>query len=145
MAVLQIITGANTPVLRKKTEIIPKVTKEIKKLIKDMKETVPAEKGAGLAAPQVGVSLRLSICMLDGKYEAIINPKILWKSEETTIDEEGCLSLPNIWLNIKRHNEIILNYLDEKGKTHEKKYSGFDARVIQHEVDHLDGVLIVDY
>ena len=145
MAVLPIITGKDTPVLRKKTEIIPKVTKEIKKLIKNMKDTVPAEKGAGLAAPQVGVSVRVSICMLDAKYEAIINPKILWKSEETTTDEEGCLSLPGLWLNIERHNEVILNYLDQKGKTHEKKYSGFDARVIQHEVDHLDGVLITDY
>ena len=144
MALLEIVTGKDTPVLLTKAEPIPKVTKEIKKLIKDMHETV-AERGVGLAGPQVGVSLRICLCSINGKMTPLINPEITWKSEKTKKDEEGCLSLPGIWLKIPRAVEIHLNYTDEKGNEQERKLKDFDARVVQHEVDHLDGVLITDY
>ena len=121
------------------------MTKKVLKLIKDMKASMKAAKGVGLAAPQVGESLRICIGKVNGKDTPLINPEITWKSDEKAIDEEGCLSLPNIWLPIPRSVEISLTYMDEKGQTQERRLKDFDARVVQHEVDHLDGVLIVDY
>jgi peptide deformylase len=145
MATLPIITGANNPILRKKTERIPKVTKKILKLIKDMQASMEAANGVGLAAPQVSQSLRLCIAMVNGKLTPLINPDITFKSKETSMDEEGCLSLPNVWLQIPRSTEITVTYTDEKGAKQERKLKDFDARVVQHEVDHLEGILIVDY
>ena len=145
MAALAIITCADHPILRKKTAKVPQVTKKVLKLIKDMKASMKKANGVGLAAPQVGESLRICIGRVNGKDTPLINPEITWKSGEKAIDEEGCLSLPGIWLPIPRSTEIALSYLDEKGKPQERKLKDFDARVVQHEVDHLDGVLIVDY
>lgn len=145
VTVLQILTGKDHPLLRAKTKKIPKVTKEILKLIKDMQETMAKAEGVGLAAPQVGQSLRLCLAMVEGKLIPLINPKITWKSKEMYVDQEGCLSLPGIWLDITRSKEIVLTYTDHKGKPQEKKLMDFSARVVQHEVDHLDGILIVDY
>lgn len=146
MAVLPIITGADTPVLRTTTTEIPRVTKEIKKLIADMQDTVKKAEGAGIAGPQVGQSLRLCLALIGKKMTPLINPHITWKSDETCVIEEGCLSLPDIaWRHIERPTEIIVSYVDEKGKAQERKLQGYDARVVQHEVDHLDGILIVDY
>jgi len=145
MSVLPIITGADTPVLRKRTALVPKVTKEIKKLIKDMKDTLRGAKGAGLAATQVNQSLRLCLSTIDEKLVVLINPKILTMKKEYSLDEEGCLSLPGLWIPVPRSTEIVLAYQDEKGKKHERKLHNFNARVVQHELDHLDGVLIVDY
>jgi peptide deformylase len=121
------------------------VTKDILKLISDMEETTFAAKGAGIAAPQVGRSERVCITMLGKKLVALINPHITWKSADLVIAEEGCLSLPDIWLQIPRSREIIVKYLDEKGRPQERCLKDLDARVVQHEVDHLEGVLIVDY
>lgn len=146
MAILPIITGADTPVLRTKTADVPQVTKEIKKLIADMEDTVKKAQGAGIAGPQVGESLRLCLALIGKKMTPLINPYITWKSEETCVIEEGCLSLPGTtWRHIERPSEIVLKYIDLKGKAQERKLTGYDARVVQHEVDHLDGVLIVDY
>ncbi len=131
--------------LRVKTKKVPAVTKEIKKLLKDMVETMKHADGVGLAAPQVGSAHRVCIAMIEGKLAALINPKIAKKSKETELDQEGCLSLPDVWLQVPRAVEIQLNYTDEKGAKQERKLSRFSARVVQHEVDHLDGVLIVDY
>lgn len=131
--------------LRAKTKKIPRVTKEIKVLIHDMAETMMEANGIGLAAPQVGQSIQLCIAPVGGKMAALINPEISWKSDETNVDEEGCLSLPGILLPITRSNEIIVKYTDEKERPQEMKLKGLEARVVQHEVDHLNGVLIVDY
>ncbi len=122
-----------------------KITKEIKKLIADMKETVSVAKGAGLAAPQVGRSERLCIAMIDHKLVALINPHITWRSETTAIAEEGCLSLPDLWLNISRPTDIVVHFETEKGAKRELKLSDFNARVVQHEIDHLEGILITDH
>ena len=145
MAVLPIITGENNPVLREKTRKVPKVTKEILKLIRDMEETTLQAKGAGIAALQAGRTERLCIALIQHKLVPLINPVITWKSEEKDIMEEGCLSLPELWIHIPRSLEIVLQYTDEAGKQVERKLTGWNARVVQHEVDHLDGVLIVDY
>ncbi len=145
MAILPIIIGADNPVLRKKTKNVPKVTKEVKQLIKDMVETMHEASGVGLAAPQVGRTERICIAVVARKVTPLINPKITSRSKEIAIDQEGCLSLPNVWLNIPRPVEITLTYIDIKGKKQERKLKDFDARVVQHEVDHLEGVLIVDY
>lgn len=145
MTALRIITGTDTPILRSKTVQVPKVTKEIKKLIKDMYETVHEAKGGGLAATQIGLTHRLCLASINGKIIPLINPEITWKNEETDIEQEGCLSLPDLLVNVPRATAITLTYMDEKGKNQERKLIEWDARVIQHEVDHLDGVLIVDY
>jgi peptide deformylase len=145
VAVLPIITGADNPILRATAEKVPQVTKKVLKLIRDMKSSMKASNGVGLAAPQVGQSLRVCIARVAGKDAVLINPEITWKSDDKNLDEEGCLSLPDVWLPIPRHTEITVTYLDEKGQTQERKLEGFDARVTQHEIDHLDGILIVDY
>lgn len=145
MAVLPIITGATTPVLRAKTKNVAKISKELMRLIDDMIDTTKHAQGAGLAAPQINRSERLCIVMLQRKkFVPLINPEIMWKSEEMDMMEEGCLSLPNVWLPVARHTEILLRFQDAAGKHHERKLQGWDARVVQHEVDHLDGVLIID-
>ncbi len=145
MSALSIVIGENTPILRKKTVPIGTITKEIKKLLSDMKETVVVAKGAGIAAPQVGRNERLCIAMIGNKLVALVNPFITWKSETTAIAEEGCLSLPDLWMDVSRSTDIILEFQTEAGKKRELKLSGFDARVVQHEVDHLEGILIVDH
>lgn len=145
MPVLPIVIGEKTPILRAKTVPVKKVTKQIKKLITDMKETVVVAKGAGLAAPQVGRSERLCIAMIGKTMTPLINPVITWKSDTTAIAEEGCLSLPDLWLNVSRSTDIIVEFETEAGRKRELKLSGFDARVVQHETDHLDGILITDH
>lgn len=124
---------------------MPKVTKAIQKLIADMRATVKKEDGAGLAAPQVGESLSLCLALIDGKLIVLINPKILRKGKATDRQQEGCLSLPGLTVVVERPTDITLRFMDEKGKEQERRFLDFDARVVQHEVDHLEGRLIVDY
>ncbi len=148
MAVLPIVTGADSPVLRAKTKRVGKVTKETLALIKDMEATVKKADGLGLAAPQIDQSIRLCLAKIGGRggrLTALIDPDILMKSQETDVAEEGCLSLPGLWQNVRRSTSIVVQFTDKKGDRQERKLEGIDARVVQHEVDHLDGVLIVDY
>ncbi len=145
MTVLPIITGQDADVLRTKAKTIPKVTKEIKKLISDMQDTVKKAEGLGIAAPQIGTSLQVCLANVNGKMTPLINPEITWKSEETSTMEEGCLSLPKINVDVTRPVEITVRYIDEHGDEQDRRFHDLDARVVQHEVDHLNGVLIVDY
>jgi len=145
MALRTIIIGAGTPILRQKAERVSSFGKEFQKLLKDLRETAEHVKGAGLAAPQVDVSLAVTVARLSGEFTPLINPEIIWRSEETLIGEEGCLSLPDIWVHVPRAKEIIIRSLDEKGREQERKLRDVDARVAQHEIDHLNGKLIVDY
>ncbi len=145
MAVLPIITGQGSPILRKKTMTVPKVTKDVLVLIRNMNDTTQAADGLGLAAPQVGVGQRICLARLHGRLTPLINPVITWKSATLETGEEGCLSLPGIYVPVTRSRSIVVRYLDGKGKEQERKLEGMDARVVQHEVDHLDGILIVDY
>lgn len=110
-----------------------------------MMDTVEKAEGLGIAAPQVNVSLRVCLANILGKMTPLVNPEITWKSDETSVMEEGCLSLPGIDVSVPRAVEIIVAYLDEKGQPQERRLHDLDARVVQHETDHLNGVLIVDY
>lgn len=145
MTVLPIVTGKDTPILRTKTKPVTTVTKEIRQLIADMEETTIAAKGAGIAAPQVNRSERICIALIGKKLTPMINPQILWKSKEQDRMEEGCLSLPDLWIQVLRPKAIIVKFLMKSGKERELQLTDFDARVVQHEVDHLEGVLIVDH
>ncbi len=110
-----------------------------------MNETLEDEGGLGIAAPQIGSSLRMCLAKFNGKTNTLINVEITWKSEETDVMEEGCLSLPDVNVKIERPIAITIKYLNEKGKEKEIKLKDMDARIVQHEVDHLDNVLITDY
>lgn len=145
MAILPIQKGTDNPILRTKGAKVPSVTKAIKTLIRDMRETVKAENGAGLAAPQVGESLQLCLVLIEDKVIVLINPEIVWKSPETETEEEGCLSLPGLQVPVARSVSVTVKYLNEKGANEERKLAGFSARAVQHEMDHLNGVLIADY
>lgn len=145
MAILSILTGKAHPVLRAKAKGVQKPTKEVLKLIKDMEETLEHVGGLGLAAPQVGQSLRVCLSLINGKLIPLINPTISWRSKETSVAQEGCLSLPGLEVSVTRASFIIVQFLDTKGKDQELHLSDLEARIVQHEVDHLDGILIVDY
>ncbi len=143
--ILPIVIGADAPVLRTKAQPVSGATKEVLKLVKDMQETLKHAKGAGLAAPQVGMSQRVILAQIGRRTVTMINPDILSRSTETAVAEEGCLSLPGLWTDVPRAVAITVRYVDEKGQPQERKLENMDARVVQHEVDHLNGVLIVDY
>jgi len=145
MAVKVIVTGESLPVLRAKAAKVSSFGKEFKKLVEDLRDTVTHAKGAGLAAPQIDVSKAVCIAKIGEEFTVLANPRIFWKSDKTILGEEGCLSIPDIWLYVPRAVEIAVRYQDESGKEQERRLSDFDARVVQHEVDHLLGVLIVDY
>ena|ERR1017187_3386985 len=140
------------PVLRKKTESITKDFPELKKLVEDMYETMYAANGVGLAAPQIGKSIRLFVIdtsrMEDdepGIKKNFINPEILEETEEEWKFEEGCLSIPGIREKVERPEEIRIKYQDENLKKHDDVFNGIAARVIQHEYDHIEGVLFTDH
>jgi peptide deformylase len=152
MAILEIITGADNPILLKESEPVSKIDKETAKLVRNMKETLLKEGGLGLAAPQVGKHIRLILVAIQkgkevGKDFAVVpmvNPEIIEFSEETCVGEEGCLSLPGQYLNVVRPSKITVGYLDEKSNKQILVLEDLNARIVQHEVDHLDGILITD-
>ena len=138
------------PILRKKCEPLEKVDTETKKLMDDMLETMYAAPGIGLAAIQVGILKRLVVIDISkGEEEKkpifLINPQIIHRSKKTSIYEEGCLSLPGQFAEIERPAECTLKYIDYNGKEKELKADGLLATCIQHEVDHLNGILFIDY
>ncbi len=131
-------------ILRKKCQEIKEITPEIKELILNMAETMLKNQGIGLAAPQVGVLKKLIVVRIEKGPLAFINPKIIKKSKETEIGEEGCLSFPGIWLKIKRAKGVEIESLNEMGEKICFKTEGLPARIFQHEIDHLDGILFID-
>ena len=138
------------PILRKKCEPLEKVDAETKKLMDDMLETMYAAPGIGLAAVQVGILKRLVVIDISkGEEEKkpifLINPQIINQSKKTSVYEEGCLSLPGQFAEIERPAECTLKYIDYNGKEKELKADGLLATCIQHEVDHLNGILFIDY
>jgi len=129
----------------KKSEDILDIDKSVKNLIKKMKSTLNKSGGVGLAAPQVGINKNLILVKPENKIYVFINPVITYFSSEKTIEEEGCLSVPHIFLKINRSKNISLKARDESGKSLDLNIDGYSARIIQHEVDHLLGKLIIDY
>lgn len=143
--ILPIITYPNE-ILRQKAKKIkdPKI-QEIKDLIFDMLETMEHSGNAlGLAAPQVGVSVKLCIIKLDRKTNILINPEITYKSWRKEDCEEGCLSFPGKFIPIKRHKKVTVKAQDKNGENIIIKANGLLARALQHEIDHLNGVLFIE-
>ena len=138
------------PILRKKSESLEKVDDEVRKLLDDMLETMYAAPGIGLAAVQVGILKRIIVIDISKDQEKktplfLINPEIISRSKKTSVYEEGCLSLPGHFAEIERPAECNVKYIDYHGKKKEIKASGLLSTCIQHEVDHLNGVLFIDY
>lgn len=150
---LRIIKYPNS-VLRKKCEEVKEITKEIEVFVRNMVETMRESEGIGLAAPQVGELKRVIVvhpirdrslkARAETNPQTFINPKIIRKSKEAEIDEEGCLSFPGLFLKIKRAKKVLVEALNQEGKKIQIKAEGLPARVFQHEIDHLDGILFID-
>ena len=138
------IKKLNDPILRKKASLVDNVDSKIKTLISDLAQTMKENEGIGLAAPQIGISKQVVVVLADEESQdvlALINPHILKKSKEKNIMEEGCLSFPGIYLDIKRSNTIEVEALNLDGKKVKFEAKGLLARVIQHETDHIKGIL----
>ena len=136
--------------LRLVSEPVNRVDAGIRALADDMFETMYAAPGIGLAAIQVGVPKRVVVMDLSKKDEAqqpqvFINPEIVWRSEEKSTYEEGCLSIPEIHEDVERSARVTVKYLDLQGKSQEEEAEGLFATCIQHEIDHLNGVLFIDH
>ena len=149
MTVRPILTAPD-PRLQALSTDVEKVDAEIRKLVDDMAESMYAADGIGLAAVQIGVPKRVIVIDLDQKEgkknpRAFINPKIIWASEEMAVFEEGCLSVPEIWDDVERPARIKAEYLDLDGKKVELEADGMLATCLQHEMDHLNGVLFIDH
>ena len=149
MALIKILTEPNK-ILRQQSLPVEKVDGELQKLIDDMLETMYAAPGIGLAAIQVGVPKRVIVLDIASKDEpknpmCFINPEIIEKSETNSTYEEGCLSVPGQFAEIDRPSKCYLKYLDYYGQPKEIKAEGMLATCIQHEMDHLEGILFIDY
>jgi peptide deformylase len=149
VALLTILTAPD-PRLKLKAAPVAKVDDRIRRLMADMAETMYAAPGIGLAAPQVGIAERV-IVVDTGKDEddrqllKMANPEVLWRSEELATYNEGCLSLPEHYADVQRPAECRVRYLDEQGEIRELHAKGLLATCIQHEIDHLEGMLFVDH
>jgi peptide deformylase len=161
MAVLEIVTPPH-PILRQKARPVTDFGPELQELIDNMVETMHASDGVGLAANQVAVPAQVIVVQLplpddadedqeeeppphSGELFALINPRIGWHSRQTVEGVEGCLSLPGIVGELERFREVRVEALDRQGKKFSMRFQGWLARVFQHEVDHLDGILFTDH
>jgi peptide deformylase len=149
MAVLPIITAPD-PRLKLVAKRVDKVNPSLRRLMNDMLDTMYRSIGIGLAAPQVGVAQRIIVVDVAREGEKpnpvrIANPEIIWRSEETTVANEGCLSVPEHYADVSRAAAIKLRYLDHENEIREIDADGLLATCLQHEIDHLDGVLFVDH
>jgi peptide deformylase len=149
VAKLDIITAPD-PRLKLKAKPVEKVDAKVRRLMDDMLETMYGSIGVGLAAPQIGVARRVIVIDVarEGEKPApmrMANPEILWRSDEKTVANEGCLSLPEHYADVSRAAEIRFRYLDEQNEIREMEAKGLLATCVQHEIDHLDGVLFVDH
>ena len=130
-------------VLRQNCQIVKSFNSDLHELLKDMKETVRAENGAGLAAPQIGIPIRVVVIDVEEGFYELINPVILSQKGEQ-VGPEGCLSVKGRQGTVKRPQKVKIEYRDRNGKKHKLTAEGFFARAVCHELDHLDGVLYID-
>lgn len=143
MTIRKIVTAEN-PVLRQKAKKVHRFDASIQKLIDDMFETMHAANGAGLAAPQIDLSIRVFVAEYEDRRVALVNPEII-KAEGEVLGSEGCLSIPGYYGdNIRRAESIIVKAQDIRGKNIRVRAEGWLARIMQHEIDHLDGILFLD-
>jgi peptide deformylase len=139
------------PRLRRRADPVPEITPDLRRLADDMLETMYDAPGIGLAAPQVGVGVRLLVmdCVKDETLPprplVLFNPQVLWTSEETNVYEEGCLSIPEQYADVTRPAEVRVGWTDETGAAREEHFTGLWATCVQHEIDHLEGRLFIDY
>jgi len=139
------------PILRQKANKLKSITEEDIKIANQMMETMIKAPGVGLAANQVGILKQIVTINFEDKENnkkanyILFNPAIIQYSEETVVMEEGCLSLPEQYADVERPKEIVVEYIDENKKTIKKEIDGYQARILQHEIDHLSGKLFVDY
>lgn len=136
-------------VLRQSAKRIARVDNSIRQLVKEMLQTMYTSDGIGLAAPQVGIQKQILVIDVDWENAAtpplvLINPVIKSFGQEIAVAQEGCLSIPNVFLDVKRPEAIEVSYKDENGRPQTRRFNDLPARVIQHEMDHLNGVLFVD-
>lgn len=141
------------PVLKKRAKDIEKDSIDVKKMSDDLFETMEAAHGIGLAAPQIGKSIRMFV--VDGRpiedegmkdfRKVFINPEILEEDGDKWAFEEGCLSIPDVREDVSRQENLVIHYYDENWVEHEEEYDGMQARIIQHEYDHIEGVLFTDH
>lgn len=147
MAVREIIKYPD-PILKRRTEPVLKINEEIRSLVKDLEETMYAAPGVGLAANQIGVSLRVAVVNVLGPEKkdgliVLINPEIIYREGEESA-EEGCLSVPGIWEVVKRAKKVVVKTQTLEGNTIELEGTGLLGRAYQHEIDHLDGIVFLD-
>lgn len=148
------ILNAKSPSLREKSKEVAKIDKKVLALVRDMKDTLASQKdpeGVGLAAPQIGKNIRLFIMDHEGVSRVVINPKILSSSKEKIKPKkserdllEGCLSLPHYYGPLHRNPKIKISYQDETGEKLIETFTGFAAQIVQHEIDHLNGIIFID-
>lgn len=148
MAVRSIIIAPD-PRLKAKSKPVERVDEAVRALMDDMVDSMHAAKGIGLAAPQVGVLQRVIVVDVSSREEepdprCLANPEIIWASDEEITQEEGCLSLPEYYSDVVRPAAVHIRYLDAENEIREMKVEGLLATCIQHEMDHLDGILFVD-
>ena len=145
MAILPISHFPNDPVLRQKAKRVPRIDKSIQRLIDDLVETMQQANGVGLAAPQVGVSLRVVVFQMPGEEPmAIINPEIVKRAGEQVVTE-GCLSIPGYLGELKRSASVTVKGRDRQGKAIRIKATGLMAETLEHEIDHLNGILYIGH
>ena len=147
---LRDILIAPHPKLKTKAEPVATVDDGVRRLLDDMFETMYAAPGIGLAAPQVGVMQRVVVIDVADKESppqplALVNPEIVARGEDKVVAEEGCLSLPEIYADVERHARVFVRFTDRDGELREMDADGLLARCLQHELDHVDGVLFVDH
>jgi peptide deformylase len=133
-----------SPVLRQRSAEVGAVDDEVRRLVDDMFETMDAAKGVGLAANQVGVARRVAVVDADGDRFVMIDPVIL-ETEGRSTAEEGCLSIPDVYGDVTRPERVVIEAVDQDGTRYRREATGLKARAIQHEIDHLDGILFLDH
>jgi len=141
---MEILIGENNQTLRQKSLPVRRINADARSLIEQMRKVMKQNNGVGLAAIQIGEPTRIIVCEIDDKFYTFINPEIIKSFSETSVTEEGCLSLPNMYGEVERPKKISLKAINFDGKKIKIKAFGLLARVVQHEIDHLDGILFID-
>ncbi len=143
MAIRPILTGEK-PVLHQRAKPVPRVDIAVRRLLRDMLDTMRDAPGVGLAGPQIGVSLRLVVIEYEEHVYKLVNPEITWFSSERVLADEGCLSIPGYVGTVERAERVRVRAKTEQGKSLTLSPEGWLARIFQHEIDHLDGILFTD-
>lgn len=133
-----------SPALREHSKTVPAVDDEARRFIADLFETMYAARGVGLAANQVGMARRIAVVDAEGEKLVLVNPRIVEASGKDRA-EEGCLSIPDLYADVTRPDRVVLEALDQDGNPYRRELIGLPARAVQHEIDHLDGKLFIDY